>query len=43
MTKRFLAAAAFKDGTDILILGSDNSFSTSQKTQFYAFKILSRP
>ncbi|MGR9477314.1 esterase-like activity of phytase family protein [Rhizobium leguminosarum] len=32
-----------KDGTDVLILGSDNNFSTSQKTQFYAFKILRRP
>ncbi|NKL00581.1 esterase-like activity of phytase family protein [Rhizobium leguminosarum bv. viciae] len=32
-----------KDGTDVLILGSDNNFSTSQKTQFYAFKVLSRP
>lgn len=32
-----------KDGTDVLILGSDNNFSTAQKTQFYAFKILRRP
>lgn len=32
-----------KDGAEVLILGSDNNFSTSQKTQFYAFKILSRP
>ncbi|WP_434733980.1 esterase-like activity of phytase family protein [Rhizobium sp. YTUHZ044] len=32
-----------KDGTDVLILGSDNIFSTHQKTQFYAFKVLSRP
>ncbi|WHO71390.1 esterase-like activity of phytase family protein [Rhizobium sp. BT03] len=32
-----------KDGTDILILGSDNNFSTAQKTQFYAFKVLKRP
>ncbi|MBY2985876.1 esterase-like activity of phytase family protein [Rhizobium leguminosarum] len=32
-----------KDGTDLLILGSDNNFSTSQKTQFYAFKVVSRP
>ncbi|MGO7208516.1 esterase-like activity of phytase family protein, partial [Rhizobium ruizarguesonis] len=32
-----------KDGTDVLILGSDNNFSTSQKTQFYAFKVLNRP
>ncbi|MDC7742311.1 esterase-like activity of phytase family protein [Rhizobium binxianense] len=32
-----------KDGSDVLILGSDNNFSPAQKTQFYAFKILSRP
>lgn len=32
-----------KDGTDVLILGSDNNFSASQKTQFYAFKVLGRP
>ncbi|MBB4195144.1 hypothetical protein GGE45_005063 [Rhizobium aethiopicum] len=32
-----------KDGTDVLILGFDNNFSTNQKTQFYAFKVLSRP
>ncbi|MBX4972122.1 esterase-like activity of phytase family protein [Rhizobium lentis] len=32
-----------KDGADVLILGSDNNFSASQKTQFYAFKLLSRP
>ncbi|WP_064692079.1 esterase-like activity of phytase family protein [Rhizobium aegyptiacum] len=32
-----------KDGTDVLILGSDNNFSANQKTQFYAFKVLSRP
>ncbi|MBB2678971.1 UNVERIFIED_ORG: hypothetical protein M2312_002878 [Rhizobium esperanzae] len=32
-----------KDGTDVLILGSDNNFSAAQKTQFYAFKILRRP
>ncbi|MGG7579793.1 esterase-like activity of phytase family protein [Rhizobium sp. Nf11,1] len=32
-----------KDGTDVLILGSDNNFSTNQKTQFYAFKVLKRP
>ncbi|MBX5224472.1 hypothetical protein HJC04_29795 [Rhizobium sp. NLR8a] len=31
-----------KDGTDVPILGSDNNFSTHQKTQFYAFKVLSR-
>jgi hypothetical protein len=31
-----------KDGTDVLILGSDNNFSAAQKTQFYAFKILRR-
>ncbi|SCB56609.1 Uncharacterized conserved protein [Rhizobium aethiopicum] len=32
-----------KDGTDVLILSSDNNFSANQKTQFYAFKVLSRP
>ncbi len=32
-----------RDGTDVLILGSDNNFSAAQKTQFYAFKILRRP
>ena len=32
-----------KDGTDVLILGSDNNFSAAQKTQFYAFKLLRRP
>jgi len=32
-----------KDGADVLILGSDNNFSPSQKTQFYAFKVLRRP
>ncbi|EJB02576.1 hypothetical protein Rleg9DRAFT_1379 [Rhizobium leguminosarum bv. trifolii WSM597] len=32
-----------KDGTDVLILGSDNNFSAAQKTQFYAFKILRHP
>jgi hypothetical protein len=32
-----------KDGSDVLILGSDNNFSSGQKTQFYAFKVLRRP
>lgn len=32
-----------EDGAGVLILGSDNNFSTTQKTQFYAFKVLSRP
>ncbi|ARO30255.1 hypothetical protein NXC14_CH02320 [Rhizobium sp. NXC14] len=31
-----------RDGTDVLILRSDNNFSTSQKSQFYAFKVLRR-
>lgn len=32
-----------KDGTDVLVLASDNNFSSSQKSQFYAFKVLRRP
>ncbi|APO67709.1 phytase-like protein [Rhizobium gallicum] len=38
-----MAIGKAKDGSDALILGSDNNFSTSQKTQFYVFKILRRP
>jgi hypothetical protein len=32
-----------KDGTDVLIFVSDNNFNPTQKTQFYAFKVLRRP
>ncbi|MBB3440545.1 esterase-like activity of phytase family protein [Rhizobium sp. BK379] len=38
-----MAIGKAKDGTDVLILGSDNNFSTGQKSQFYAFKINHRP
>jgi hypothetical protein len=38
-----MAIGKGKDGGDVLILGSDNNFSTGQKTQFYAFKLLRRP
>ncbi|AJD41317.1 phytase-like domain-containing protein [Rhizobium gallicum bv. gallicum R602sp] len=38
-----MAIGKAKDGCDALILGSDNNFSTSQKTQFYVFEILRRP
>jgi hypothetical protein len=38
-----MAIGKAKDGTDVLILGSDNNFSTGQKSQFYAFKINRRP
>ncbi len=38
-----MAIGKAKDGTDVLILGADNNFSTGQKTQFYAFKINRRP
>ncbi|TCU34215.1 esterase-like activity of phytase family protein [Rhizobium azibense] len=38
-----MAIGKAKDGSDVLILGSDNNFSTSQKTQFYVFEILRRP
>ncbi|NLS05269.1 esterase-like activity of phytase family protein [Rhizobium sp. P32RR-XVIII] len=38
-----MAIGRAKDGSDVLILGSDNNFSTGQKTQFYAFKLLHRP
>jgi hypothetical protein len=34
-----MAIGKAKDGTDVLILASDNNFSKTQKTQFYAFKI----
>ncbi|PZM10765.1 esterase-like activity of phytase family protein [Rhizobium tubonense] len=32
-----------KDGADVMILVADNNFNPTQKTQFYAFKVLSRP
>lgn len=32
-----------KDGTDVLILVSDNNFNPTQKTQFFAFKVVRRP
>ncbi len=32
-----------KDGTDVLIFVADNNFNPTQKTQFYAFKVLRRP
>ncbi|HEY0124773.1 MAG TPA: esterase-like activity of phytase family protein [Rhizobium sp.] len=32
-----------KDGTDVLIFVADNNFNPTQKTQFFAFKILRRP
>jgi hypothetical protein len=38
-----MAIGKAKDGTDVLILGSDNNFSTGQKSQFYAFKINRSP
>jgi hypothetical protein len=38
-----MAIGKGKDGGEVLILGSDNNFSTGQKTQFYAFKLLRRP
>ncbi|MBB4277358.1 esterase-like activity of phytase family protein [Rhizobium mongolense] len=38
-----MAIGKVKDGSDALVLGSDNNFSTSQKTQFYVFKIRRRP
>jgi hypothetical protein len=31
------------DGSDLLIFASDNNFSKEQKTQFIAFKVLTRP
>ncbi|MHC2297559.1 hypothetical protein ACVJBD_001765 [Rhizobium mongolense] len=38
-----MAIGKVKDGSDALNLGSDNNFSTSQRTQFYVFKIPRRP
>ncbi|MEI4484544.1 MULTISPECIES: esterase-like activity of phytase family protein [unclassified Phyllobacterium] len=38
-----MAIGKTKDGTDVLILGADNNFSSRQKTQFFAFKINRRP
>ncbi|GAJ91306.1 esterase-like activity of phytase family protein [Agrobacterium sp. SHOUNA12C] len=32
-----------KDGTDVLIFVADNNFNPTQKTQFFAFKVLRRP
>jgi hypothetical protein len=32
-----------KDGTEVLVFVSDNNFNASQKTQFYAFKVIRRP
>ncbi|MGO4567905.1 esterase-like activity of phytase family protein [Rhizobium sp. 2YAF20] len=32
-----------KDGTDVMILVADNNFNPTQKTQFYAFKVIHRP
>ncbi|NTJ64528.1 esterase-like activity of phytase family protein [Agrobacterium rhizogenes] len=32
-----------KDGTDLLILVADNNFNPTQKTQFFAFKVIRRP
>ncbi|MGG6897068.1 esterase-like activity of phytase family protein [Rhizobium sp. BR 315] len=32
-----------KDGTDVLILVADNNFNPTQKTQFFAFKVIRRP
>ncbi len=31
------------DGSDLLIFAADNNFSKEQKTQFIAFKVLTRP
>ncbi|MDO1581532.1 esterase-like activity of phytase family protein [Rhizobium oryzicola] len=31
------------DGSDLLVFVSDNNFAASEKTQFYAFKVLKRP
>ncbi|MFS8110724.1 esterase-like activity of phytase family protein [Rhizobium jaguaris] len=32
-----------KDGTDVLIFVADNNFNPTQKTQFFAFKVIRRP
>ncbi|MBB3453116.1 hypothetical protein FHT86_001372 [Rhizobium sp. BK313] len=32
-----------KDGTDVLIFVADNNFNPTQKTQFFAFKVIHRP
>lgn len=32
-----------KDGTDVLIFVADNNFNPTQKTQFFAFKVVRRP
>lgn len=32
-----------KDGTDLLVMVADNNFNSTQKTQFFAFKIIRRP
>ncbi len=32
-----------RDGTDVLIFVADNNFNPTQKTQFFAFKIIRRP
>ncbi|SCB39384.1 esterase-like activity of phytase family protein [Rhizobium hainanense] len=32
-----------KDGSDLLILVADNNFNPTQKTQFFAFKVIRRP
>ncbi|TXI80375.1 MAG: esterase-like activity of phytase family protein [Cupriavidus sp.] len=38
-----IALGKAKDGTDVLILVADNNFNPTQKTQFFAFKVLRRP
>ncbi|WP_047454937.1 esterase-like activity of phytase family protein [Rhizobium rhizogenes] len=32
-----------KDGTDVLIFVADNNFNPTQKTQFFAFRVIRRP
>lgn len=38
-----VALGKAKDGTDVLIFVADNNFNPTQKTQFYAFKVVRRP
>jgi hypothetical protein len=38
-----VALGKAKDGTDVMILVADNNFNPTQKTQFYAFKVIHRP
>lgn len=37
-----MAVGKGRDGTEILLLAADNNFSASQKTQFFAFKMVRR-